>query len=71
MSTGWIYLVASSTGALCGVLVNRHDRVAFGLGIATGVAFGFIAIYETAWPAVPGALLGIWTWSRRRRANRG
>jgi len=65
MSTGLIYLIASATGALFGLAVNRHDRLAFGLGIATGVAFGFIAIYEAAWPAVPGALLGVWTWTRR------
>ena len=71
MSTGWIYLIGSSAGTLFGLAVNRRDRLSVGLGVATGVAFCFAAIYHSAWPTLPASLLGIWTWTRRSGSGRG
>jgi hypothetical protein len=69
MSTGWIYLIASSLGALFGATVNRRDPLAVGLGIASAVALSFVAIYENLWPILPGCLLAAWTLTRRRRRH--
>ena len=66
MSSGWIYLISSLAGAAFGHGMRRGDPPTVGLGIACGVACGFVYLEQSPWPLLPAALLALATFRRRR-----